>query len=225
LGSEVTLALREYQQQALDAEARHRIEHLDETRLAIVMATGLGKTIVMAERARRYITSFEGAGNRVVLLVHTDELAQQAEAKVRLVVSSDEYPITVGVVKAERDETDADIIIASVQTLANPVRRQRITDVGLVLVDECHHATAASYQAILRHFGCFATPPPHPMDSFPTFVNRGPITPALGFTRHPGARRPHLPGWRVAERGVHPGHLLGGPARLSGAAGGVPAGD
>lgn len=152
----MTIHLRDYQRRALEAEARHRAEHPDETRLAVVMATGLGKTIVMAERARRYILSFEGAGNRVLILVHTDELAQQAEAKVRLVVSSDEYPITVGVVKAERDETDADIIIGSVQTLANPERRQRITDVGLVICDEAHHAVSPTWQAILRHFECFA---------------------------------------------------------------------
>jgi superfamily II DNA or RNA helicase len=154
----VTIHLRSYQEQALAAETLHRIEHPDETRLAIVMATGLGKTIVMAERAVRYLDSFEGTGNRALILVHTDELAQQAEAKVRLVASGDETYgaiITVGVVMAERDETTADIIIGSVQTLANPERRARITDVGLVIVDECHHATAASYQAILRHFGCF----------------------------------------------------------------------
>jgi len=183
----MTLTLRSYQEQALEAEARHRAEHPDETRLAIVMATGLGKTIVMAERARRFLEEDQAhrteimraipgtvQPDRALILVHTDELAHQAEAKVRL-VAGDAW--TVGVVKAERDETTADIIIGSVQTLANPQRRARVEDVGLVLVDECHHATAASYLTIMRHFGCF------------NFVCKDDScrcdmtpTPALGFT-------------------------------------------
>lgn len=144
----MNVRLRSYQIEALDAEAAHRAEHPDETRLAIVLPTGTGKTIVLAERARRFL---DAGFNRVLILVHTDELAQQAEAKVRLVVGE---RWKVGVVKAERDETDADIIIGSVQTLANPARRARISDVGLVIVDECHHAVSVSYQAIMRHFGC-----------------------------------------------------------------------
>jgi superfamily II DNA or RNA helicase len=191
------LTLRQYQEQALAAEAQHRIDHPDETRLAIVMATGLGKTIVMAERAVRFLDSFDGAGQRVLILVHTDELASQAEAKVRLVAESrpvlgtDGATFTVGVVKAERDETTADIIVASVPTLANPERRARITDVGLVIVDECHHATASSYQAIMQHFGCFPGTCPRCWGSGDTaFVcpectgdgERPAQTPALGFT-------------------------------------------
>lgn len=199
----MTIHLRPYQEQALAAEAQHRIDHPNETRLAIVMATGLGKTIVLAERARRFIEDqWNNAGRRVVILVHTDELANQAEAKIRLVAARGlearepglPLPITVGVVKAERDETTADIIIASVQTLANPERRQRITDVGLVIVDECHHATAASYQAIMRHFGCMDTDKPCPyggaQHSAATCENCArsmarppqPPVPALGFT-------------------------------------------
>lgn len=152
----MTINLRDYQEQALAAEATHRTEHPDETRLTIVVATGLGKTIVMAERARRHLQERmlwrkPELRRQVLILVHTDELAQQAETKVKLVAGQ---WWSVGVVKAERDETDADIIIGSVQTLASPARRQRITDVGLVIVDECHHAVASTYQDILYHYGC-----------------------------------------------------------------------
>jgi superfamily II DNA or RNA helicase len=158
--------LRPYQTQALEAERQHRADYPEETRLAVVMATGLGKTITMAERARRYVTTH--VGQRALILVHTDELAQQAEAKVRLVADLD---ATVGVVKAERDEAHADIVIGSVQTLAAPGRRTRLERVGLVIVDECHHAVSPTYQAILRWFGCLDWP------GSPT-----PRTPALGFT-------------------------------------------
>jgi len=59
------------------------------------------------------------------------------------------------VVKANEDQAGAPIVVASVQTLRNIKRRQRIRNVGLVVVDECHHATAPSYRTILDHFGCF----------------------------------------------------------------------
>lgn len=188
--------LRPYQQQALEAEARHRAEHPDETRLAIVMATGLGKTIVMAERARRFhVGEGQMDETRVLILVHTDELAQQAEAKVRLVVGDpeDAVPITVGVVKADRDETDADIIIGSVQTLLNPERRARIADVGLVIVDECELYAAPQWSDVLRHYGCLpACTHPYPESSLDSLGGHcldcmdtgwtAPPVPLLGFT-------------------------------------------
>jgi len=169
------LRLRDYQEQALEAERLHRLEHPEESRLAIVMATGLGKTIIAAERARRHLN--ENRGGRVLILVHTDELASQMEAKVRLVVGS--Y-WTVGVVKAERDEWASNVIIGSVQTLARPARRAEITGVSLVIVDECHHANADSYQVILRHFGCFGRHEIGVPGVSPSLV--WPVTPALGFT-------------------------------------------
>jgi superfamily II DNA or RNA helicase len=166
----MTLHLRDYQEQALAAEFRHRQEHPEETRLAIVMATGLGKTIVAAEKACRHL---DREGSRVLILGHTDEIVSQMEAKVRVVVRSHpDAAYSVGVVKADRNEVDADIICGSVQTLAQPGRREQIKNVGLVIVDECHHATADSYQAIMHHFGCF----------YKVHRDQRSVTPALGFT-------------------------------------------
>lgn len=191
--------LREYQVQALEAEARHRAEHPDETRLAIVMATGLGKGTIIAERARRHARS---ELERVLILAPTDEivtdLAKRCELLARACdsckgsgwqsVGMEEcqgckgQALTVGIVKAEQDEHAADIVVASVQTLLDPARRARITDVGLVLVDECEAYVAPQWRKVLEHYECFPTPAPHPMDSFPAWINRGPLTPALGFT-------------------------------------------
>jgi superfamily II DNA or RNA helicase len=149
----VTFRLYDFQEQALEAEARHRAEHPDETRLAIVLPTGTGKSMVLAERARRFVESFDGAGNRVLIIAHTDELVDQLETTVRYVAGQSEFPITVGVVKADRNETDADIVIGCRQTLEIPGRRARISNVGLVVVDECHIGHTA-YMPIMQHFGC-----------------------------------------------------------------------
>lgn len=191
------LTLRPYQEQALEAEARHRTEHPDETRLAIVMATGLGKGQIIAFRAVRFIEDPMSAGQRVLIFTHTEELVADLAARCALIAAQSEFPITVGVVKADRDEHSADIVIASVQTLLQPGRRERITDVGLVLVDECELYVAPQWRGILEHFGCFAKPCYHAgmstaldslgghcTDCMDTGLEYGGTmaTPALGFT-------------------------------------------
>jgi superfamily II DNA or RNA helicase len=140
----MTIHLRDYQSAALAARVAAETERPMENRQAIVMATGLGKTITFGAEAAQ-------EPGRSLILVHTDELASQAEAKVKLMAPGR----TVGVVKAERDETGAEIIIGSVQTLANPDRRRTIKDVARLIVDECHHATSPSYVDTLKHFGGF----------------------------------------------------------------------
>ena len=60
--------------------------------------------------------------------------------------------LQIGVVKAERDETTAPTVVASVQTLARPQRLERLTaDFSTVVVDEAHHAPAETYMRILDH--------------------------------------------------------------------------
>lgn len=154
--------LRPYQRQALDAFWDELSP--DVNRVAIEMATGLGKTVTFAAAIDEWL----GAGtvghprvknseqSRALVLVHTDELVRQAVAKIQAVVQG---RWTVGVVKAGRNEVDKDIIVASVQTLATPGRREQITDVGFIVVDECHHAVAATYRNILWHYGAEHTCP------------------------------------------------------------------
>jgi ATP-dependent helicase IRC3 len=113
--------------------------------LGAVLPTGGGKTIVFAHLARQH---FEQHGTRVLVLVHTDELVSQAHAKLRAVAPG----LRIGIVKAWRNDVRADIIVGSVQTLRNAGRRAAIRNVGLVIVDECHHAVAKSYQTIIDHF-------------------------------------------------------------------------
>lgn len=155
--------LRSYQQQALHALRMAREEAPLEQRQAIEMATGLGKTITFAVEADHALD--EGVV-RVLILAHTEELCDQAETKVRLMAPDR----TVGVVKASRNETTADIVIGSRDTLKNPARRRDLTGVGLVIVDEAHHAVAPSYGSILEHYG-----------ATPGMLNLYPFAPGLGI--------------------------------------------
>jgi len=115
------------------------------------MATGGGKTPTLGEivRTSRYATA---GGRRAVVLAHREELVEQNAQRIRDVAPD----LRVGVVMAGRNETQGHVISASVQTLASPLRLAQVRDVGLVVVDECHHAAADTYLAVLRHLGCFS---------------------------------------------------------------------
>jgi len=109
-------------------------------------------TVVFSHLSSQFVTA--NGGRRVLILAHTDELVTQAAKKLRDVAPH----LKVGIVKAARNEVSATVIVASVQSLRNPARRAMIRNVGLVIVDECHHATATTYRAILEHFGCMDVP-------------------------------------------------------------------
>lgn len=146
------IQLRSYQEQALAAEDEYRAAAPEENRLLIEMATGLGKSITLSERARRFL---KWGGNRVLIIVHTDELVQQLAEDARFMAAGDGF--SVGIVKARQNDVAADIIVASVATLIQPGRMEQIADVGYLIVDEAHHAVAASYIRIMRHFGAMPT--------------------------------------------------------------------
>lgn len=144
------LVLRDYQEDALARVAA--AEERGVRRQLLVAATGLGKTVMFVELARR-------RGDRALILVHRDELVSQAVAKVREL-----WPdTTVGIVKAQDNDVRHQVVVASVQTLARPKRLAQLlapfTDgltllgkadpFGLVVVDEAHHATADSYRTVL----------------------------------------------------------------------------
>ncbi|MDX3747483.1 DEAD/DEAH box helicase [Streptomyces sp. AK08-02] len=119
-------------------------------RLAVVLPTGAGKTVVFANLIGQMLDELDG--QRALVIAHREELIQQAADKIRAVRPD----LRVGIVKAERDEhQDVDVIVASIQTLAVERRRNAIRDIGLIIVDECHHAAARTYMDVLRHFGAW----------------------------------------------------------------------
>lgn len=122
-------------------------------RPAIVLPTGAGKTVVFSEIAERWVSANRmSAKQRVLVLAHREELIDQARDKITTLAPH----LRVGVVKAERDNCTADVVVASVQTLRNEKRRNKIVHVGLIVVDECHHGVADTYRLIMEHYGCFS---------------------------------------------------------------------
>lgn len=153
------LTLRDYQREAIDAVFEAWRQGM--RRPAIVLPTGMGKTVVFAhlisEFRSRPVNDGEGyqPGHRVIVLVHRDELADQAIAKIRAVAPE----LSVGKVKAEDNEIFADVMVCSVQTISRHGRRITLRNaqntagrVGLIITDECHHAAALSYQEVYSGF-------------------------------------------------------------------------
>lgn len=123
------------------------------------MATGTGKTWVAAALIARALN----AGWRVLFLAHREELLDQATRTVLTVAPG----ASLGIVKGERDEWGAQLVLASVQSLT-PARIARMPRFHLVVTDEAHHSPAPSYQRVYttilreyahaKHGGFTATP-------------------------------------------------------------------
>ena len=139
--------LRAYQQQALFSRQAAAVHRPDENRQLIDMATGLGKTMTFAVEGGRFLRL--GTGMRPMALVHTDELADQAVRKIEIMNPGR----TVGLVKADRNDVEADFLVGSVPTLAAADRRRQVKHIGHLIIDEAHHAVASQYQTIMEHYG------------------------------------------------------------------------
>lgn len=118
-----------------------------------------GKTICFAKVAEDQVA----AGKKVLILAHRDELLEQAADKIGSVTG-------LRCAKEKGWETSAGswyrITVGSVQTLMRDKRLSRFPpdEYGTIIVDEAHHALAASYQKVLGYFssanvlGVTATP-------------------------------------------------------------------
>ena len=110
------------------------------SRVVVSAATGTGKGTLLASLARRA----EAKGSRVLILVHRKELIEDLAARVQAIPGA----APPGVVQGRRDGSDAPIVVASVQSLVRRLAGLQAFD--LVITDECHHATAPSYQLVYR---------------------------------------------------------------------------
>jgi hypothetical protein len=140
-----TIQLRDYQQDAHDAVIR---QYLGGTRRTlIVLPTGAGKTIVFGS----VIAKAAAQKCRSLVLAHTEELVDQAARTLRTLLPN----VSVGIVRAHHNEPDAQVVVATVQTLRNPMRLARCGHFHQVVIDEAHHAVARTYQDILETLGAF----------------------------------------------------------------------
>lgn len=137
----MTIALRPYQVEAI--EAVRTAAKAGRRRIIIHLPTGVGKTLTALSMAKAALDR----GNRVLWLAHRNELITQPIRAATLLGIPD---ASVGVVKAERDEYDRGLVFATVQSATWRLDRLLARTFPLVIVDEAHHASASSWERILK---------------------------------------------------------------------------
>ena len=137
--------LRPYQIEAQKAivEARER----GTRRQLVSLATGLGKTVVIATLPQLLKVR---PSDVTLVIAHRDELIQQIAEKMQ----SANPDAVIGIEKAERRAHEqCSIVVATVQTLAGKRLEEFINRFGrrisLFVIDEAHHAAAPTYRAIV----------------------------------------------------------------------------
>lgn len=120
----------------------------------VVMATGLGKSWLAAFDSTR--PEFA----RVLFIAHREEILNQTRDVFRRI----QPDARIGLIKGPRLDLDADIVLASVQTLAERLDQVPPDRFDYVVVDEFHHAAAGTYRRVIDHvrpkflLGLTATP-------------------------------------------------------------------
>ena len=153
--------LHDYQEEILTSVGVLLSTGAGRRRAVVSLPTGGGKTRVAAEAVVRLV--LRGDGRRTALwIAQTDELCEQAVQCFRqLWVNVGEPGEDLRVVRlwgGQRNPSppegdEATVIIASIQTLNSRSGRSElawIAQSGIVIIDECHHAIAASYTDLLR---------------------------------------------------------------------------
>lgn len=157
-GLEVTA--KPYQAELLEQLDGERVLH-DRHRNLIVAATGTGKTVIAALDYRRLRES-HGSSLKLLFVAHRKEILQQARRMYREVLTDATFGELL--VDAQQPEKWRHVF-ASIQSLT----ADRLSGIApdhfdVVVVDEFHHAQAASYRRLLEYIhptellGLTATP-------------------------------------------------------------------
>lgn len=117
-------------------------------RAGISLPTGTGKTHIMAKIGAD--AADERTHGRVLYLLHRDTLVEQTVAKLRATVSQG---TSIGILKAERNEIGARVIVASVHSLRSAARRRQLPPINLCVVDEAHVSVTPTYRQVFDTIG------------------------------------------------------------------------
>ena len=131
--------LRPYQQ---GASEKLRDALLDTGRGQLVLATGLGKTVILAETVASLLRDGRVPGNRVLVLAHTRPLVDQLLREFWF-----QLPKTVATHRFADQEMPVywdGITFATIQSISRNL--DILPDFGLVVVDEAHHIGAVTFQ-------------------------------------------------------------------------------
>jgi superfamily II DNA or RNA helicase len=142
------MRLRPYQVECVDCIYEGWREY---DALMVVLATGLGKTVIASDVVLRWP---ESAG-RILFIAHVRELIDQAQEKIEFHTTI-RPAVEMGSRRGETQKhtmfTECRTVCASIQTMQNRMQQFDPKEFGLIIVDEFHHAGAPSYRKLWEYF-------------------------------------------------------------------------
>ncbi len=159
------MKLRYYQRNAIDA-LHTWFDTRPEDPTLIPLPTAAGKTIIFSHFIKA--VSNHNPQHRTLNMAHRKELVAQAESKLKSVWP--DAPVGVLAAGMKRFQHNAQILVASRDTLASPKRLKKVGKFDYMIIDEAHNVPPSSltrYKKIIdtlserqsmKVMGCTATP-------------------------------------------------------------------
>lgn len=152
------LDLRPYQEEAVSNIKKTFFEK-GINKQVIVLATGLGKTVIFSHLISDII-KMTGSKKKALVIAHREELLTQAKDKIERV----DPDLTVGIEQGINSisETglfngETNVVVASVPTIgraeSSRIMKFNPDDFCVIVTDEAHHASNDTYKRIFEHFG------------------------------------------------------------------------
>ncbi len=143
---EYTKSRRELRPYQLDAQAKFRNGLLDTGRGQVVLATGMGKTVVMAELVADLLRDGLIRDGRVLVLADKRELIRQLQ--VGFWYQLPKWVPTHLLTGDEKPSFWEGITFATVQSVQSSI--DDLPEFGLVLVDEAHHIGSPTFRRVIE---------------------------------------------------------------------------
>ena len=143
-----------------------RAQHID--RALLLSSTGTGKSLASAFMLREMGT------RRALFIVHREQIAKQTLKSYKRVFGSTR---TYGLLSGNSRELGAEFLFATMQMMSKEEIRSHYSpeDFDVIILDECHHVGAESYQKIMQYFkpkfwlGMTASPDTNQYDIYSIF--------------------------------------------------------
>jgi superfamily II DNA or RNA helicase len=154
----MSFELRGYQTRLADAGDAAM---LDGKRPCLVAPTGAGKTVIIAELAKRALVR----GEQVVVICHREEILTQIVASLQHHLG-DQVVIAM-VTAGSRPRMDRRVVVGMVPTMVRRLKLLEQLTGCTLLADECHHAPSATWRKVIeaarpRRFGGLTATPVRP---------------------------------------------------------------
>lgn len=137
-------------------------------RALLLSSTGTGKSLASAFMLR------EMKAKKALFIVHREQIAKQTLKSFKRVFGTSK---TYGLLSGNRREFGAEFLFATMQMMSKDEILSHYTpeEFDVIILDECHHAGAESYQKIMRYFrpkfwlGMTASPDTNQYDIYSIF--------------------------------------------------------